>query len=174
MSISSLSSTSSAWATAQTSSTSRPAGPPPGGGGPEKTNAAVADLLGIDTDDLTSQLKSGKTLSEIADAAGVSNDDLVSTIQATLPTDAPAGMAADIASGTIPALGGSGGPPPKPPVDAQSGIDALSSALGVSSDDLLERLTDGTGIQDLLDSHPDVAAQLNASQSKGSLVDGYT
>ncbi|SDP59266.1 hypothetical protein SAMN05660199_04323 [Klenkia soli] len=169
-SISALSSTSAAWATAQTQ---RPSGPPPGGGGPEKTNAAVADLLGIDADTLKTQLAGGKTMSELAEAAGVDEDDLVATIQATLPTDAPSAMATDIASGKIGPGGPAGGPPPKPPVDAQSGIQALSDAFGISSDDLLARLTDGTGIQDLLDANPQVAAQLSSNQSRGALVDGY-
>lgn len=168
-SINALSSTASAWATAQTQ---RPSGPPPGGG-PEKTNAAVADLLGTDADTLKAQLDSGKTMTELAEAAGVSTDDLLATIQATLPADAPSGMATDIASGKIGPGGPAGGPPPKPPVDAQSGIQSLSDALGVSSDDLLARLTDGTGIRDLLDANPQIAAQLSSNQGRGVLVDGY-
>ena len=44
---------------------------------------------------------------------------------------------------------------------------------GISAEDLLDRLTDGTGIQDLLDAKSQVAAQLSSSQDKGSLVDGY-
>ena len=167
--MSSISALSSTWATAQTQ---RPSGPPPGGG-PAKTNAAVADLLGTDADTLKTQLDSGKTMTELAEAAGVSTDDLLATIQATLPADAPSGMATDIASGKIGSGGPAGGPPPKPPVDAQSGIQALSDAFGISADDLLARLTDGTGIQDLLDAHPQVAAGLSSNQSKGSLVDGY-
>ena len=168
--IGALSSTSAAWAT---TSTKRPPGPPPGGG-PEKTDAAVAELLGIDAETLKAQLDSGKTMTELAEAAGVDTDDLLATIQATLPTDAPSGMATDIASGKIGRGGPAGGPPPKPPVDAQSGIQALSDALGISAEDLLARLTDGTGIQTLLDANPQVAAQLSTNQNKGSLVDGYT
>ncbi|SDO01397.1 hypothetical protein SAMN05660199_01124 [Klenkia soli] len=168
-SISALSSSASTWAT---SATQRPSGPPPGGG-PEKTNAAVADLLGIDADTLKAQLSSGKTMAELAQAAGVSNDDLVATIQATLPADAPQSMASDIASGAMGGPGAAGRGHHKPAVDAQSGIQALSSALGVSTEDLMARLTDGTGIQDLLDSNPKVAAQLSSNQQKGALVDGY-
>ena len=168
--IGALSSTSAAWAT---TSTKRPPGPPPGGGS-EKTDAAVAELLGIDAETLKAQLDSGKTMTELAEAAGVDTDDLLATIQATLPTDAPSGMATDIASGKIGRGGPAGGPPPKPPVDAQSGIQALSDAFGISAEDLLARLTDGTGIQTLLDANPQVAAQLSTNQNKGSLVDGYT
>jgi len=152
----------------------RPSGPPPSGGGPEKTTAAVADLLGMDADALTQALQSGQTMSDLASAAGVSQADLISTIQATLPTQAPDGTAVDtaaMASGI--AAGQRPGPPPKPPVDAASGLDALSSSLGVSSDELLQRLTDGAGIADLLQDNPQVAAQLAAAQNKGAVVDGY-
>jgi hypothetical protein len=37
----------------------------------------------------------------------------------------------------------------------------------------MERLTDGTGISDLLSQNPDVADQLTAMQNRGALVDGY-
>lgn len=83
-------------------------------------------------------------------------------------------MASDIASGAIGRPGATGGGGHrKPPVDAQNGIQALSGALGVSTEDLMARLADGTGIQDLLDSTPEVAAQLSSNQQKGALVDGY-
>ncbi|QNG38747.1 hypothetical protein F1C76_21390 [Geodermatophilaceae bacterium NBWT11] len=68
---------------------------------------------------------------------------------------------------------GSGWWPPQASADAQSGIQALSSALGVSTEDLMARSTDGTGIQDLLDSNPEVAAQLSSNQQEGALVVGY-
>jgi uncharacterized protein YidB (DUF937 family) len=165
--ISSLPSTSALWKTASSSTTPAPKGP-------EKTMKAVADLLGMDADSLKEALKSGKTMSDLAKTAGVSQDDLVATIQATLPAQAPDGtsmdtgdLASKIATGQLQ------GPPPKPPVDAANGLDALSSSLGVSSDELLQRLTDGTGISDLLAANPDVAAQLADAQNKGAVVDGY-
>ena len=37
----------------------------------------------------------------------------------------------------------------------------------------MQRLTDGTGIADLLTGNSGVAAQLSASQHKGALVDGW-
>ena len=151
----------------------RPAGPPPGGG-PEKTQAAVADLLGMDTDALQEALQSGQTMSDLASAAGVSQDDLVATIAATLPAQGPDGAALDPTELAAKIAGGrQQGPPPKPPVDASSGVDALSGALGISSSELLQRLTDGTGIADLLEQDPDVAAQLSATQNRGAVVDGY-
>jgi hypothetical protein len=47
----------------------------------------------------------------------------------------------------------------------------LSSALGISGSDLLDRLTNGTGIADLLARSPDVSPQ---NQNRGALVDGYS
>jgi len=165
--VSSLTSTSALWKAASPSTTSSAKGP-------EKTNKAVADLLGMDADSLTAALKSGKTMSDLATSAGVSQDELVSTIQATLPTQGPDGTAMDTADmASKIATGQLQGPPPKPPVDASSGLDALSSSLGVSSDELLQRLTDGTGISDLLKANPEVATQLAQSQNKGAVVDGY-
>ena len=159
------------------SSAVRPVGPPmgpPPGGGPQKTAAAVAEKLGMTTEALNTALTSGSTMSQLAAANGVSQEDLLSTIQATLPSQGPDGvavnasdMAQNIANGVRP------GPPARPEVDVSSSLDALSSALGVSSSDLLERLTSGAGIGDLLDANPGVRAQLVESQSRGALVDGY-
>ena len=152
---------------------SRPMGPPPGGG-PQKTMKAVAEKLGMSTDDLKSALDSGSTMADLAKTAGVSQDDLVATIASTLPATGPDGvatdataMATDIANGVRPER------PQKPQVDLSQGLDSLSGALGISSSDLLDRLTSGTGIADLLAANPQVSAQLSAAQNKGSLVDGY-
>ena len=94
-----------------------------------------------------------------ATAAGVPQDELIAT-------DTTA-MATAIASGQRP------GPPPKPEVDLGQGIDALSGALGISSSDLLERLTSGAGISGLLAVNPEVSASLAEMQNRGALVDGY-
>jgi hypothetical protein len=168
MDVSSLSST-AVWQSPGTSSSAAR--------GPEKTNKAVADLLGMSTDDLRTALQSGKTMADLATSAGVSEDNLESTIAGTLPATGPDGvsatdMAAKIATGHGP-HGPQGPPPAKPDADAAGGLDALSSALGVSSSELRDRLTDGSGISDLLSANPDVAAQLTASQNKGAIVDGY-
>jgi uncharacterized protein YidB (DUF937 family) len=184
--ITSLSSTALS-STAATAAT-RPTGPPPGGGR-EKTLQAVADKLGMDVDSLRSALKSGSTMSALAKTAGVSQDDLVSTIAATLPSEGRDGQAIDtqdmatkIANGTMPHRSHRSHRAESGSDQAQSqaqgsglsqGLDALSSALGISSRDLVKRLTDGTGIADLLSQNPGVADQLSAAQNRGSLVDGY-
>jgi uncharacterized protein YidB (DUF937 family) len=169
VSISSISSTSALQSVA----------PPHRGGGHEKTMKAVAEKLGMSTDDLKAKLKDGSTMADLAKTAGVSQDDLVATIKSTLPTQGPDGasldttqMATDIANGVR---------PQRPAASSQSqstsdlgqGLDALSGALGISSDDLLDRLTDGSGINDLLAANPQVCSQLTALQNKGAMVDGY-
>ena len=167
MDVSSLSSTTALWPTSTAAQSSQARGP-------EKTLQSVADLLGTDAESLKAELKSGKTMADLASAAGVSSSDLVATIAASLPAQGPDGVATDsTAMATAIANGQRPGPPPKPPVDAGSGMDALSGALGVSSSELLQRLTDGTGIADLLKDNPQVAAQLAAAQNKGAVVDGY-
>jgi uncharacterized protein YidB (DUF937 family) len=153
-----------------------------GGGGFEKTLSAVADKLKVSTDDLKKELASGKSLTDIASAAGVSKDDLVSTIASTLPSTGPDGSAIDTTSMATRIAYSTRSAPPSPPSGAASGsdssdlgkgIDTLASALGISSDDLLQRLTDGSGISDLLTSNPSVSSQLSELQNKGALVDGY-
>lgn len=183
MTISSLSSASNAWATTSTSGGRPPGGPsgPPPGGGPDMSD--VSDLLGLSEDDLKAQLDSGKTLSDVAEAQGVTTDDLVSTIAASLPTTAPDGstldttdMATKIANGERPQ-----GPPPGPPpgerptsgLSVAQSVDTLSDALGTTSEDLLARLTDGTGISDLLSSSPTAASTMARLTGKGVLADGY-
>jgi uncharacterized protein YidB (DUF937 family) len=153
-----------------------------GHGGFEKTFSAVADTLKMSTDDVKKDLAAGKSLTDIASAAGVSKDDLVSTIASTLPSSTPDGALVDTTAiatrmadstrnaplpGPSAAAGARGGS------DLGKGIDTLASALGISSDDLLQRLTDGSGISDLLTSNPAVSSQLSDLQNKGALVDGY-
>jgi uncharacterized protein YidB (DUF937 family) len=167
--------------TTATSGTATTAGvrhPRHGHGGAEKTLSAVADELTMSTDDLKKDLASGKSLTDIASAAGVSKDDLVSTIARTLPSTGPDGSTVDTTSMAT-RIADSTRSAPKPPPSARTGpdlgtgIDTLASALGVSSDDLLQRLTDGSGISDLLTSNPAVSTQLSALQNQGALVDGY-
>ncbi len=152
-----------------------PPGPPPSGGGPEKTMQAVADKLGLDPEALKKALEGGSTMSSLAAQAGIGQDDLVATIAATLPAQGPDGVAIDTTSmATGIANGARPGRPEKQQPDVAQGIQALSNALGISGQDLLDRLTDGTGIADLLAQNPDVSAQLAANQNREALVDGYS
>jgi uncharacterized protein YidB (DUF937 family) len=151
-----------------------------GHGGFQKTLSAVADKLKMSTDDLKKDLASGKSLTDIASSAGVSKDDLVSTIASTLPSTAPDGssvdttsMATRIADSVRKAPPSSSSSTSSPDSDLGKGIDTLAGALGISSDDLLQRLTDGSGITDLLSANPGVSSQLADLQNRGALVDGY-
>jgi uncharacterized protein YidB (DUF937 family) len=148
--------------------------PPPPGGGPEKTLQAVAERLGTDAESLEASLDGGSTMSSLAAAAGISQEDLVATIAATLPAQGPDGAAVDTTSMATQIANGSWpSPPARPEVDLGQGLDALSSALGISSSDLLERLTSGTGISDLLSADTGLSAQLAQDGNRGALVDGY-
>jgi hypothetical protein len=152
-----------------------------GHGGFQKTLSAVADKLKMSTDDLKKDLASGKSLTDIASSAGISKDDLVSTIASTLPSTTPDGSAVDTTSmATRIADSVRKTPPPSsssstssPDSDLGKGIDTLAGALGISSDDLLQRLTDGSGISDLLSANPGVSSQLADLQNRGALLDGY-
>lgn len=156
-----------------------------GSGRFEKTLDAVADKLGMSSDDLKKALAGGQSMADVAQSKGVSKDDLVSTIASTLPTTGRDGstidttqMATRIADSTrqsrqAPPSSSGLGSESGSDADLGKGIETLANALGVSSDDLLQRLTDGSGISDLLQANPDVSAQLSDLQNKGGMVDGY-
>jgi hypothetical protein len=116
-----------------------PPGPPPADG-PAKTLQAVADKLGLDPEELKKALGGGSTMSSLAAESGISQEDLIATIAATLPAQGPDGVATDVTSMATQIANGSWPAPPKrPEVDLAQGIEALSSALGISGSDLLER-----------------------------------
>jgi lambda repressor-like predicted transcriptional regulator len=62
---------------------------------PKQRLQSVADLFHMSTDDLTSELKTGKSLADIAKEKGVSRDDLVNTIKQDIQKNAPAGTTID-------------------------------------------------------------------------------
>jgi len=128
------------------------------GHGPGKqTMDAVAKELGMSTDDLQKALGSGQSMTDLATKAGVSKDDLVTTIAATLPGQGADGRSVDpteAATRIADHVRGSrpSGPPPSSSAAPSGsalgqGVDALSSALGISSDDLMKRLTEGSYLQ---------------------------
>jgi hypothetical protein len=151
----------------------------------DATMDAVAKKLGMSTDDLKSSLATGQSMTDLAQKAGASLDDLVSTIASTLSSQGANGQVVDttqlatrIADHARPTGGHGGHPVASSATTGGSttvgqGIDSLSRALGISSDDLMQRLTDGTGIGDLLGGNSGVASQLSAAQNKGALVDGW-
>ena len=160
----------------------RPSGPPPAGAqqSMQKAMEGTAKLLGLSTDDLQTQLKSGKTLNDLASEKGVSHDDLIASIEQGMKAAAPQGvqapagfdssrMAEDIAAGK-----GPGGPPPGSR-GAGGGQDdklsSLASALGTDVSSLLEQLQSGD-ISSLLNSSNPYAKTAGLSTS-GLRADTY-
>jgi hypothetical protein len=166
--------------------------------GKEPSLDNTAKLLGVSSDDLKSQLKSGKTLNDIASAQGVSSDDLLSALKTDLkankPADAPelsddqlTQMATGIAAGKGPGRAGGhhghghGGPPPvststddSDATTAEANLKQMSSALGLSQSDLLSKLSSGVSFSSMLGtsaSNPYTASQF--AVSGGLAVDAY-
>jgi hypothetical protein len=125
-----------------------------GNDGMDKAMQAVADKLGISTDDLKAARKDGKTIADLAQEKGVSVDDIKSTLAQSLKENAPAGapsdidfsqMASDIVDGKRPQGGhGPGGRPPQNGSGENTSSNSLQSLLesaGVNSDELVELLS---------------------------------
>lgn len=164
---------------------------------PDMTNTAKA--LGLSTDDLQSELKSGKTLDSIAQDKGVSADDLLSAVKTDLtankPADAPAlsddqltQMATAVAAGKGPGgphghhhHGGGGGGSGQADAsilgtsasDTSSNLSSLADALGTSSDDLLSQLTSGTDLSSLFSQSGSGTWNTSGTQTGGLAVDMY-
>lgn len=145
MSISSIDGTSSA-AISYAQSTRRPQPP---------ALTDTAQLLGISTTQLSSDLQSGKTLSSLATSAGVSSSDLVSSVETDLKANAPAGapalsdtqlanMATNIVNGIAP--GQSSGSV----ATTATNLSALADAAGVDPSDLLGQIQSGGDLSGLL------------------------
>ena len=131
----------------------------------------TAQLLGISTDQLSSDLGSGQTLSSLASSAGVSSSSLLSSVEADLKTNAPqgapalsdtqlAGMATGIINGSGPwgaAAGSSssssaGSGSSSSAVTAASNLNSLASTLGMDPSDLLDQINAGDDLSQLLGS----------------------
>jgi hypothetical protein len=120
----------------------------------------TAEALGVSTDDLQDQLKSGKTLDDIAKTQGVSSDDVLKALKTDLTANKPAGapelsddqlteIASSIAAGKGPqGPGGPGGPPPPRRIGGDDSttdpnLATLADGLGISSAELLQKLQGG-------------------------------
>jgi hypothetical protein len=150
----------------------------------------TAKLLGVSTDDLRTDLQSGKTLDDLASAKGVSSGDLLSAVKSDLQANKPAGapdlsddqltqMATGVAAGK--GAGGAhghhghhhhGGGAQAVGGDDASGarLQSLASTLGVNSDDLLGALQSGANLSDLLGSAAQSPYGTGAANVDGGLV----
>ena len=88
---------------------------------------AVAEKLDLTTDELRTQLDSGKSLPEVADAQGVSRDDLFATIKSSQPAGGSPTAAANN-------QGRPAGPPPGPPPSGGPG-GPKGELSGLATDD---------------------------------------
>ena len=115
--------------------------------------SGVADLLGTTTDDVITSLQGGESLNDLASAKGVSRDDLLATIKQGLQanqsgtgqaTDLDA-MAAKLADrkGLGTHRHQHGGGMQAGGESLQQRVADLSSALGVSNDELVQALQNG-------------------------------
>ena len=138
----------------------------------------AAKALGLSTDDLETQLQSGKSLADVAQAQGVSEDDLVSSIAADIKANAPQGapplsdaQATNIATRMVEHKPGAGrGPGGPPPATFQANLTSLASSLGTDPDTLLQQLRSGD-TTDLTQSTPWDAGR--GAPTSGLLVDDY-
>ncbi len=95
-------------------------------GMPAKVLSAVADKLGMSSQDLKSQLDSGKSLADVAKAKGLSRDDLVATIKSALSS-------AGTTDGSTTAASASGG---------TTSTTGTASTTGPSLDDIANKIAD--------------------------------
>ena len=114
------------------------------------------------TDQLTTDLQSGDSLSSLAATAGVSNSDLLSSVETDLKANAPQGtpalsdtqlasMATDFINGVGPG-GSTGTGSASTASSATSNLNALAEAAGVDPTDLLHQIASGDDLSQLLGS----------------------
>ena len=117
------------------------------GGPPPLSLTNTAQLLGISSSELSSDLQSGMTLAQLAQEKGVSSSDLLSSVEKDMQANAPQGapsltsdqlqqMATDIINGT---------PPSSSSTTASSNLDSLANATGIDSTTLLQALSSSGG-----------------------------
>ncbi|SDJ48809.1 hypothetical protein SAMN05444157_3612 [Frankineae bacterium MT45] len=150
----------------------------------------AANLFGMSKSDLTSELKSGKSLSDIAKEKGISEDDLESALAKNDPSDASdadkLSRAKDIASrvGLPERPQGPHGPPPSDASQSTSSssnssssssgsslLDELSSLLKTDPTTLTNQLKSGTSLSDLLSSSGVSLSSLASTLQQGLLYD---
>lgn len=149
----------------------RPPGPPP-------QMEGVAKLFGMSSSELSSELKSGKTLSGLASEKGVSSTELIKTIETELTANKPEGapalsatqlteMATGIANGTPPPPPPTGGSGATGSTDGSKTTSTLAESLGVEPSALLEALENGTSLSSLLE-HSSYSSDGSTSQQEAS------
>jgi len=119
---------------------------------PSFTN--TASLLGLSSADLANQLQSGTTLAQLAQQKGVSSSDLLASVEKDLQANAPQGapalsstqlqqFATNIINGTRPSDGSQ---------RATNNLSTLATELGMDPTELLQQLSSGQDLSQLLGS----------------------
>jgi hypothetical protein len=139
--------------------------------------AAVAEKLGLSSDELKTRLKDGKSLDDVATAQGVPHDELIAAIKAGLPAEAASGTDATETAEKIATTKGMPPPPPGGPKGEHTGIQdpdklsRLSELLAMDTDDVTTQAASATDLVKLLQ---DKGVDLNALRSvlsNGDLLD---
>ncbi|MEU7903597.1 hypothetical protein [Actinoplanes sp. NPDC049118] len=156
-------------------------GPPPRNG--EDPMKAVAEKLGLSTDDLKNQLEGGKSLNDVAEAQGVSHDDLIAAIKAGMPAGRTSGTSAVDGTGIAEKIAAAKGRPQGPPPGgAKDELDGLTASASQTKLDRISALLDtdsaevgsvGSAIQlvDLLREKGFDLSSLKAVLDSGDLLD---
>ena len=112
--------------------------------------SGVADLLGTTTDDVITSLQGGESLNDLASAKGVSRDDLLATIKQGHQSGTGQATDLDAMSAKLAGRKGlgthrhhHGGGMQAGGESLQQRVADLSSALGVSNDELVQALQNG-------------------------------
>lgn len=150
---------------------------------------SVAETLGMTTDELKAQLRSGKSLVEVATDRNVEYDRLIAAIKEGLPKDRPAdatSVAERIATTRGVPTGAPraertdrpGGPPPGGgPRGQVAGLsdeektERLSQLLGVAAEDLTDKVANAKELVELLRDKGVDLGELRSILNNGDLVD---
>lgn len=140
---------------------------------------AVAEKLGMSTDDLKGQLTNGKSLDDVATEKGVSHDELIDTIKAGLPATTTGGTDPTATAEKI--AGGRGTPPPPPPGGGPKGantgvtdtdkLEQLGSLLKMDATEVKTRATSATDLIKMMQDRGIDLGQLRNVLSSGDLMD---
>jgi len=151
--------------------TSGSEGPPP------LSLSNTAQLLGVSSSGLSSDVQSGTTLAQLAQQKDVSSSDLLASVEKDLQADAPEGapslssdqlnqLATNIINGTQPSSTSS---------TASGNLNSLANAAGINPNMLLQQLSSGEDLSQLLSSPSETSygSTLAGSLTGGVAVDEY-
>ncbi len=114
---------------------------------------AAADALGLTTDELDTQLRSGQSLTDIASAQGVSLESLQSALAADFATRYPNATAENATEEADKIIAGPTANRARAAHGAPPFIEAAADAIGISSEQLDAALKSGQTLEEIATSH---------------------